>query len=77
MTLKEMYQAELRMRQEAYVIALRSAADLVHDARQREDRPSTHVGHNLASRAIEIAEAAVRVEAAETALRTIDQLEQQ
>lgn len=76
MTLKEVYERELQIRKEAYEQALTAAIDLVEIARNRPT-VSTHVGHNLAARAIEIAECAIRVDAAEIALRTIAEAEKQ
>lgn len=73
MKLKEAYERELAMQKKNYDLALAQAVELLEGYRHRA--PSTHVGHNLAARAIALAEAAIRVEAAEIALRSIAQAE--
>lgn len=60
-------QAELEMRQREYAHAIDHAIDRLKDYKGRA--PSTHLGHNLANHATELATLAGKIEMVENTIR--------
>lgn len=65
----EAYTQEVKIKENAYALAIDQAIDLLKAAKDR--KATTHLGHNLGNRAAELSVIAAQLDATEMALRML------